>query len=362
MIRSALSLVGCAVSVVVLWCGLRAYVHRVAPAQGDPELAAELQTLVGRTTRSVAVAVLDLDTEPSTRFAFIAADKDTRFEIGSITKGLTGMLLAQAIERGELSMDTTVGTVIPGSAGSTFGSITARELCTHTSGLPRMARSPLVLVRTLLSALVGLDPYRGTTPSGLLDLAARQTISHRGRYHYSNIGAAVLGQLLATAAGTDYETLLRERVFQRLAMSASIVASRTSTAPRGWSSMGRRQQPWTLDGYAPAGGVVSTIEDMARLAGSLLDNSTTSHAALVPFANVATDAPNRATGMFWVINTPAGGGRTMVWHNGQTGGYSAFFALFPEDNRAVVVLANVAHGREQQRIALGLREQRRVCA
>lgn len=323
-------------------------------AHGDPGLAAELGALVGRTTRSTAAAVIDLDTEPRVRSAFINADADTRFEIGSVTKALTGMLLADATDRGEVSAETDVGVICPGWATTAFGSVTMKELSTHTSGLPRVASSPLARARTLSRVVLARDPYRGCAGPELLNAASRQRLRHRGRRRYSNLGAAVLGQLLAAVTGTDYSLLLRERILLPMGMRSSTVADRSNTAPRGWSAVGRREQPWIMDGYAPAGAVVSTITDMSRLATSLLDGSAPGYRSLSPVEGVETDASYRATGMCWIIDAMPGVGRTMVWHNGQTGGHSAFFALFPQANRAVVVLANVARASEQQRIALGL--------
>jgi CubicO group peptidase (beta-lactamase class C family) len=115
-----------------------------------------------------------------------------------------------------------------------------------------------------------------------------------------------------------------------------------------------------MDGYAPAGAVVSTIADMSRLAASLLDGSAPGRRSLVAFEGIETDRPERATGMFWIIDSISNTDQTVIWHNGQTGGHSAFFALFPQTHRAVVVLANVAQAAEQQRIALGLARSRQL--
>ncbi len=103
--------------------------------------------LAGRRARRTAAALVDLAASPDTRFAFIDAEPGTRFEVGSITKGLTGMLLADAIDRREVSLDTTIADLLPGSEGTAFGSISLEELCTHTSGLPRMPRGPFTFLR-----------------------------------------------------------------------------------------------------------------------------------------------------------------------------------------------------------------------
>ncbi len=328
--------------------------NRPDGSREDPELAADLIALAGRRARSVAAAVIDLAAAARTRFAFIDALPETRFEIGSITKALTGMLLADAIDRGEVSLDTTIGTLLPDSTKAAFASISLKELCTHTSGLPRLPQGPLTLLRVARFVLLGTDPYGPTTARGVLATAARQRLSGRGAFRYSNLGGAVAGQLLARRAGGDYGPLMTERIFAPLGMGASVVADPQQPAAPGWSPTGRRRQPWTMGGYAPAGGAISTLNDMARLAVALLDGSAPGRASLAAIDGVATGRPNRARGMFWVIDSQPGTDRKMIWHNGQTGGYSAFLGLAPRSGRGVIVLANVARSSDQQRIAFGL--------
>jgi CubicO group peptidase (beta-lactamase class C family) len=331
-----------------------AVVEHRADDQGDRKLAADVTALAGRRAKSVAAAVVDLAASPKTRFAFIDAEPETRFEIGSITKALTGMLLADTVDRGEVSLDTKIGALLPGDAGTRFGSISFKELCTHTSGLPRLPRGPFTLLRGWRFALLGTDPYRGTTASGVLATAGRQRLLGRGQFRYSNLGAAVLGQLLALKEGAEFGPLISERIFAPLQMTATAVANPQQTAQPGWSPTGRRRSPWSMDGYAPAGGVISTLGDMTRLAVALLDGSAPGIGSLTPIEGVATGAPNRTRGMFWVIESLPGTDREMIWLNGQTGGYSGFLGLAPRSGRAVIVLANVARASDQRRIAFSL--------
>jgi CubicO group peptidase (beta-lactamase class C family) len=74
---------------------------------------------------------------------------------------------------------------------------------------------------------------------------------------------------------------------------------------------------------------------------------------LTPVPDVETTRPNRRSGLFWMIDSLPSG-NAMIWHNGATGGYSAFLAIFPETRQAVAVLASVSRPGDQQRIALGL--------
>lgn len=309
----------------VLGVGAERSLHRPRPACGDPVLAASLHRLRSRRTGGVAAARIDLDAETACRMAFIGADADTVFEVGSLTKGLTGMVLADAVARREMRLDTAAGDIVPEWAAAPFGSITLRKLCTHTSGLPRLPRSGRLLLRTMLFVLWGLDPYRGVAPRRVLELAAIQPLQGRGQYRYSNLGGAVAGQLLARATGTDYATLLRDRILTPLRMDATAVAHPGCTAPPGRSARGRTLQPWILDGYAPAGGVVSTVGDLARLANAVLEGRAPRGSALEALA-MGPPGPHRPMGMFWMVEPGAGAAERMVWHNGQTGGHTSFMA------------------------------------
>jgi CubicO group peptidase (beta-lactamase class C family) len=337
----------------VAGCWVLAVARPAPAATGDPGLAPQLARLAGRRSRRVAAVAVDLDAPVPVRSAFIRADAGTLFEAGSVTKALTGMVLADAIERGELSMDSTAAELLPVLAPTRAGTLTVRELCTHTSGLPRLPADVRTAARALLLGVAGLDPYRGTAPSRVIALAGRQQLRRRGRPAYSNLGAALLGQLLAGRAGCSFPDLLRARVLAPLGMSSAAVATRQHKAAPGWSAAGWPRAPWLLDGYAPAGGVITTIGDLARLMTALLDRTAPGCGSMTPVPGVQTTRPGRRSGMFWVIDALPSG-RAMIWHNGATGGYSAFLAIFPETRQAVAVLASVSRPGDQQRIALGL--------
>jgi CubicO group peptidase (beta-lactamase class C family) len=233
--------------------------------------------------------------------------------------------------------------------------VTLRELATHTSGLPRLAGTAPNALRLAAFATLGLDPYRGITARRLLAVASRQRPGRRGRVGYSNLGAALLGQLLAARCGEHFAALLTARILVPCGMTGAAVAARGAAAPHGWSAAGLPRAPWIMDGYAPAGGVVATIGDLASLAVGLLRGTAPGSAGLDPLDGTADPTvAHRRRGLFWITDTDPGTGARMVWHNGATGGYSSFFALFPDAGRAVVVLADTARPARQQRIALEL--------
>jgi CubicO group peptidase (beta-lactamase class C family) len=327
----------------------------LAVDEWDESVGRQLHALADRRTRRVAAALVELSPEPVVRTGFLAADAHSRFEIGSVTKGLTGMLLADAVGRGEVSLDSTVGDLDPVLGAGPLASVALRELATHTSGLPRLAATAPGVLRLAAFGTLGLDPYRGISPRRLLAAASRQRLRNRGRVGYSNLGAAVLGQLLAARCAEDFGSLLATRILGPCGMADAAVATRRHAAPPGRSAAGLHRSPWVMDGYAPAGGVVATIADLGRLAAGLLRGGVPGAAACDPLDGSADPAiPARRRGLFWIVDAEPGTGAPMVWHNGVTGGYSAFFALFPDARRAVVVLADTARPARQRRIALEL--------
>jgi CubicO group peptidase (beta-lactamase class C family) len=320
---------------------------------GDPELTRLLADAAGKRAGDVAAAMVELGTEPEMWFAFLgAADVERRFELGSISKALTGMLLADAIDRGEVTLETTVADLAPELGVSAIANVTLRQLASHTSGLPRLPRTAGGAGRAVRYAYLGLDPYRGVAAERVLHDAGRQRVKPTGERLYSNLGGALCGQLLVRAAAADsFSELLRDRVTEPLGLGETFVAERGRTAPAGRSGLGRRRQPWIMGGYAPAGGVVSTVADLALLARALLRGTAPGSASLAP---IDADRPGeRRSGMFWVVQ-PGPPGQYLVWHNGGTGGYSAFLALLPERGRALVVLSAVGRELEAERIAGGL--------
>lgn len=320
---------------------LRQSLHRPTPAQGDAELAQLIDQLRSPATRQLALAVVVVGADPtSTRSAFIDCDATTRFEIGSVTKGLTGLLLADAVARKEVDLATPIADYLPALAGSPAGRTTLAQLASHTSGLPRLPWWPFVLTGAAWY-FFGTDPYRGQRISRLARSARGCSTPDSGRREYSNLGAALAGQAVASAAGQPYGEIARRRIFAPLRMTETAVDPPVA-APRGWRKHGRRASPWRLGAYAPAAGVVSTSADLARLIEALLTRSAPGVSALV-----RSDA---SSAFFWATDTSGGPDRMCIWHNGETGGYAAFCAVYPHTGHGVLALANRADAADLERL------------
>lgn len=290
------------------------------------------------------VSVVEIHGE-STRTAHFGADDSTSYEIGSVSKSLNGLLLADMIERGEVSEDTELGTLLD-LDGAPAASVTLAELASHRSGLPRLSPRLRDAAGIWAATLTGRDPYRFDV-AALVDQVAAADTSGRGEVAYSNMGGAVLGQALAARAGTDYADLLRARVLGPLGMDATVLPAAAGELPAGaivgTNDKGRPADPWLARAYAPAGGVRSTPGDMAVLARSLLFGDPPGAGAMEPSWD---DGDGGRVGLGWFVDDHDG--TEVTWHNGGTGGFSSMVVLDRGGGRAVVVLADTAAGVEGQ--------------
>ena len=294
-----------------------------------------------------------------------APDARTLYEIGSVSKVLTALTLADAVVRGETTLETPVAALLPDSTtvrAHADGPIRLVDLATHTSGLPR-----LDLSMGLVPGFDGADPYARYRPEHLLAFLGRvpPSTAPGTTFEYSNLGAGLLGFALAQRAGTGYADLVRERVLAPLGMAETFDAVPDSLAARfaeGHGGDGGPVPHWTFtDASAGAGGWRSSAADLLTLAEAALAPEATPLAealalALAPRADVSR---GRQVGLGWFLfPVPGSDDLTMAFHNGGTGGFVSFLAAVPEAGVAVVVLTN----RQSSVDALGMDLVRRLVA
>jgi CubicO group peptidase (beta-lactamase class C family) len=262
----------------------------------------------------------------------------TLFEIGSVSKVYTAILLAEMADRGEVTLDQPVqellpdGVAVPSRSGK---AITLRHLATHASGLPRLPDNlPLFNFR---------DPYAAYTTDGLYTFLKKHQLKRDPgeQAEYSNLGMGLLGHALACRAGVSYEDLVTERVTRPLGMVDTVRTldpARASRLAAPHNGQGKPASNWEIRTLAGAGGLRSTVDDQLRFLAACLDpDPSTSlgraiRASLQPQARLDEE---RRIGLGWIL--PASGG---AWHNGQTGGYTAFLGL--RGRAALVVLVNAS--------------------
>lgn len=261
------------------------------------------------------------------------------FEIGSVSKAVTGLLYADARDRGEIRPDTTLGHLLPlGDCPSAC--LTLSSLTRHSSGLPRLPKTPHLLKRTYALWRHGRNPY-GEDLAELL-LQARTVRLQAARPRYSNLGFELLGHAVAAAAGMSYRDLLTDRLCTPLGLTSTYVPAAAGElgphALAGRSRRGSSRQPWVGEALGPAGGIRATIGDMAALVRALLDGSAPGISALDPAANFA--GPAARIGAAWMILEVRG--RSITWHNGATGGFSSWIGLDRDAGTGVVLLSGTS--------------------
>lgn len=299
---------------------------------GDGQLAARLGGLLGTRHPVAAAAVV---TPGGLTVTSRGADLDADFEIGSIAKAVTGLLYAEALARGEIAPDTSLGELLSFGDVPVAG-VTLRSLSTHRSGLPRLPPSTRPWRRTLDLWRHGTNPY-GEDLEQLLGHAREVTLG-RPRPRYSNLGFELLGHALAGAAGTTYPELVRERIAAPLQLDCCYVPEAADQlrpgALTGRSRRGRPMQPWTGAALGPAGGIRASVTSMARLTAAILDGRAPGRAALDPVAPFGAGA---RIGAAWITTEVKG--RPITWHNGGTGGFRSWLGLDRSAGTGVVVLS-----------------------
>ena len=268
-----------------------------------------------------------------------AIDENTIFEIGSISKVFTSLLLADMVERGEVNLDDPVDKFLPENVtvpSKNDVKITLYDLATHTSGLPREADN---------NSIIDVAEYVKYDKEKLYDYLSYHQLSRDvgSQYEYSNTGGVLLGHVLSLHASKSYEDLLKERIFDKLEMTNSCIQQcddlrEKFAIPHALENQVIEFNP-PVD-LAGAGGVRSSGKDMLSFlsyAMNLKDSDLKSSFALTQKVNHKINE-QLSVGLGWHMLYLDE--HMIIWHNGRTLGFSSFVGFDPELNQGVVVLSN----------------------
>jgi len=275
-------------------------------------------------------------------------DRDSEYEIGSITKVFTGILLADRVKQGVVKLDDPVQKFLP--AGWTMPrrddrDISFLHLATHTSGLTRQPDGFLAVVLKYPKepfAKYDVDAMKKGLPKTNIPWAIGS------KYEYSNLGVGLIGHALAQASKTkNHEELLTARVLEPLSLADTRITLTGDQKKRiipGFNAKGEAQPNWDFACMESCGAMSSTVGDMLKFLranikpdGSLKDALEMSHQSWRELS------PTSECGLCWVRNVKKNSPVT-IWHNGQTAGYHSFAGFVPGKG-GVVVLCNVAIGK-----------------
>jgi CubicO group peptidase (beta-lactamase class C family) len=282
----------------------------------------------------VAIGVLDHGERQV--LAYGAAEPNSIFEIGSITKTFTGLVLARMVEEGRVRLDEPVRELLPpGLVAKPQGEeIALLDLATHHSGLPQIPDNLRANEDYSVEKLYAYIGKHGVGKPAAAD------------FLYSNLGFGLLGQALANRAGIAYRFLVQEEVTGPLGMSDTVVylsEEKQTRVIRGYDNSRRSPLPWDQAGLAGAGALHSTAGDMLTYLDAQLHPGKfeTLSAAIAQSHQIHADAgPSGRIALAWAYDADLG----FYWHNGATSGFSSYAFFYPKGDNAGVVLVNSTPG------------------
>jgi CubicO group peptidase (beta-lactamase class C family) len=265
-------------------------------------------------------------------------NEHTIYEIGSLSKTFTATLLAISADSGIVKLDDPVSKYLPDSIPPLQYEgipVTLKLLSNHTSGIPYMPSN--------MHPANKRNPYKDYTVSDLFSFYTHFSLERKPgeHYEYSNLAFATIGVILEKAYQKSYETLVREKICEPMGMFDTWQFIRENDSLRfaqGYGRLGKPVSHWDLDGFAGAGALRSTAEDLLKYAKL---NMGIGPPDLVDASNLVqklTFSKGHYVGMGWLIHKP--GSHQIIMMGGLTGGFNCYLFVNREKQIAVVILSN----------------------
>lgn len=270
---------------------------------------------------------------------FEAKENETAvFEIGSITKVFTSTLLATQVVDKKMKLDQLVKKFLPFKLKGN-PKITLESLSNHSSGLPRLPDNLFPMMANNPD-----NPYKGYNAEKLKEyctkqLSLKQAIGEKS--DYSNLGAALLGYAICQKTNKSYEELLQEVIFEPLEMNQTTTNRSLVKAKLvlGLDPKGAVTSNWDLEILAPAGNVLSSVQDLSKFMIANFDAQNPVFQLQQTKTMTINNKIDIALG-WHIIKTKTG--KNLHWHNGGTGGYTSSMAIDVVHKKGAVILSNVS--------------------
>ncbi|RXZ84710.1 class A beta-lactamase-related serine hydrolase [Paenibacillaceae bacterium] len=276
-------------------------------------------------------------------------DHSALFEIGSMTKVFTALLLTHLVQQNMISLDDPVAKFLPAYAKSTTAGsheTTLRHLATHTSGLPR--EDNVLNKRVAFSKEKRLNPYLYYTSEDLTSFLSTHQLNRKkiGKWNYSNIGMALLARILEHVLQIPYEQAVEELVCAPLGLSDTVFRLNNEQQQRKVEAFTKKRTPippLQIGGVRGAGGMSSTMQDMMRFVElnlGIIDSTATDplHFSHQKQANGPDQHFNMGLG--WFIKHSKHTTHPVVWTGGTTIGFHTYAGFIKEKKLGVVVLSS----------------------
>ena len=323
-------------------------------------------------------------------------DGEDVFQIGSVSKTFTGYLFVKAIVDDSIDPHNSVSEFLHIKGKEKYRNTTLLSLSTHTSGLPN--NTITLLTPTLISyvgiivafnqiILIPLEapqwvidvPWKIAfipPPIPFFSLYGKKSVNldlnlyspnqkKQGEWHYSNLGMGLLGQILAERKGLTYEELLKSDLTEKFGLNNTSITltkkqKRNFATPHNILGIRTLRTKFKRGGIEGAGGIRSTGNDMLKYLRLQLEGVSSNDSVIFKtqqksyFVSENPKQIGLEMGIGWIkYNPPDDSGNTIIWHNGQVAGSSAFIGFIPDKKIGIFILSN--NGKAKKITKLGFK-------
>jgi D-alanyl-D-alanine carboxypeptidase len=260
------------------------------------------------------------------------------FRIGSITKQFTSAAIMQLVEKGRLSLEDTLGAMLP-DVPPAWRKVTLRQLLNHTSGIPSYTDLGPRWFRRMREEM---------SPDSLLAFTTTDSMNFApgSSWRYDNTGYVLLGMILDKATGSKYPNYLDDQLFKPLGLGSTMYCVTESIIKHRAQGYGRRGRQLTNADFLAmsqpysAGALCSTVGDLVRWTQALHGGAVVSASSLTLMTTPVGAAILRHYGFGLGVDSLAGHRR--IAHGGGINGFLTHAAYYPDDSLVIVVLANTS--------------------
>lgn len=274
----------------------------------------------------------------------VLADETTIYQIGSVTKTLTGHLLAKMIIEGKIKLTDTVSNFFPENLDfpkyPNGDRILVKELATHSAEFPRY---PSNLKR------VDPNPIKGYSYEEMLEGIESVTIDTLGghRYNYSNFGYGVLGTALENLSKKTLEELFESNIFSPYKMTNTSLklskkVKQKLAMPYLETNPLVKTEPWDMGKLSGAGNIFSSVSDMSKFLQAIMQNNETNKTQQTGLLKINE---NWQYGLGCFIIDSKKKNTTIIYHGGDVDGYASSLKYYPEYQLGTIILTNYGEGR-----------------
>ena len=268
------------------------------------------------------------------------------YEIGSITKTFTAMLVSKAIEEERINLDDSISNYLE-LQNRYYPTI--KRIITHTSGLKPYYLS----FQKIKNYFAGGNDFYNISKEQLLKELNKTKLEDKDyNFNYSNFGVSTLGLILEKVYDKNYNELLEEYL-ESLDMSNTTIATGQGNLSGYWK--------WNEnDGYIPAGAIISNIQDMSKYLETLItsdENYVIKTQEPLKDVNEVNeiydmfDVNVDSVGMTWMIDNK----NNIIWHNGSTTNFNSYIGFNRKKKVGVVVLSNISPQKDVNMTLIGNR-------